>query len=154
MRNSHRAAFGALALTVPLVLAACSSSSSSPGAARSNFSAVATSPAVIHAEQVAKVEVVNPCKSHLPNIHGFIVCAETKLGIRGKSPEAQAKRGALESCLFEAGSADHVLRPHNKAGRLTFEQVGAPDCIAQILEANSSSGPTGHASASPSARSS
>lgn len=141
----RRVALSALALAVPLVIAACGGSSGSSGAsaAKSNVSAVATSPAVIHAEKVAKVEVVNPCKANLPlHWHRFITCAEAKLAITGKSDEAKAKRGALETCLFEAGNANHVLRVHNKAGRLHFEQVSAPDCIAQILEANSTASPS------------
>lgn len=131
-------------------VAGCASSSgSSAQAVKSNVSAVATAPAVLHAEAVAKVEVINPCKANLPlHFKKFIACAEGKLGIQGSSPDAQAKRGALESCLFEAGNADNVLKPGNHAGRLHFEQVSAPNCAAQILLANSSSGPS--MSASPS----
>ncbi len=142
-----------IAAAAVAVLAGCAgtSSSSAAQAAKSNISAVATSPAVLHAEQVAKVEVVNPCKANLPlHFKKFISCAEGKLAIQGDSPDAQAKRGALESCLFEAGNADNVLKPGNHIGRLHFEQVGAPNCIAQILLANSLSSP----SMSPSGKSS
>lgn len=120
---------GLLAATV---VAACSSSASSSHvqAAASNASAVATSPAVIHARQQAQVLVITPCKPQLPSVHGFVTCAEVKLGIQGTSTQAKARRGALGSCLFEAGAADHVT---TKAGRLVFEQTGAPDCVSQIL---------------------
>lgn len=145
MRNIIRPglAIAALALT-----AACGSAStgSSAQAVKSNASALATSSSVVHAKQVATVEVINPCKSQLPSIAKFKDCAEGKLGITGNSDAAKAKRGSFYSCLIEAANADHVFT-HD--GRVKFEQVGAPDCASQILLANSAAGGTG-ASPSPS----
>lgn len=151
----HRSrVIGALVtLVFVTVLSACGAHAAVSGAqgasaAKSNISAVATSPAVIKAKQQAVTLVVNPCKPKLPSLTGFRDCAEQKLGIEGDTPAATAKRGALGTCLFEAAAADHVL---TKAGRLKFEEVGGPDCISQILLANGAQGGTGpSSSASPS----
>lgn len=125
------------------VLSSCAGVSSGSGsaaqAARSDLSAAATSSAVVQARQQAMTEVVTPCKGLLPSLTAFRTCAEGKLGIQGSSPEAKARRGALDSCLFEAAAADRVTMPHNQAGRLAFENGGAPDCVSQILLAPSPS---------------
>ena len=137
------------ALTIGPAVAGCSSSGSSGAhAAQSALSAAATSSAVVNAKNQAMTVVVNPCKHQLPGLLAFYHCAVDHLGISGNSDAAKAERGALESCLFEAGRADHVLShgDQGKQGRQTFEDDGAPDCISQVLLAKNST-----ASPSPSA---
>jgi hypothetical protein len=144
VRNIITTAGGLIATA--LLAAACGGSSGQAQSIASSASALATSSAVVHAKQVATVEVIDPCKKYLPSVGKFKDCAESKLGITGDSDAAKAKRGSFYSCLIEAANADHVFT-HD--GRVKFETTGAPDCASQILLANSAAGGTG-ASPSPS----
>lgn len=118
-------------VAVVLTLAACGGKhAAAASSAEAHASAVATAPAVLAARQKAITTVVNPCKTKLPDLSSFKSCAEGRMGISGTTPAAKAKRGAFESCLFEAAAADNIL---HASGRTKFETAGAPDCASQVM---------------------